>query len=142
MVDFRYIFFGEHLGNDPTDLDSTFPFVGFQSSVKSFEIPGQPVEGYFLVGVRDLQTKHTRTLINGQHIQHQSIEPGGEQYHVWFCDIERGMLVHGTNTIQFLSGDDTRSDNFEIWQVVVHWRDQADKDGVDSSGEGYQYRHF
>ena len=93
MVDFRYIFFGEHLGNDPTDLDSTFPFVGFQSSVKSFEIPGQPVEGYFLVGVRDLQTKHTRTLINGQHIQHQSIEPGGEQYHVWFCDIERGMLV-------------------------------------------------
>ena len=71
MVDFRYIFFGEHLRNDPTDCRFDIPICGFQSSVKSFEIPGQPVEGYFLVGLRHLQNKTYRTLINGQHIQHQ-----------------------------------------------------------------------
>jgi hypothetical protein len=37
------------------------------------------------------------------------------------------MLVQGTNTIQFKSGDKMLSDNFEIWQVVVHWREESDK---------------
>jgi hypothetical protein len=138
MAGFRYIFFGEHLGDDPGDLNSGFPFVGFQSSVKSFEIPGQPVDGYFLVAVNDLQKKYTRTLINGQTIPHTTIQPGGERHHVWFCDIPRGMLVQRTNTIQFKSGDKMLNDNFEIWQVVVHWREESDKPDFDSSVQGNQ----
>ena len=82
MADFIYIFIGEHLGNDATDVNSTFPFMGSASSVNSFNIQGKPLDGYFIVGARDLPTKDTRTLINGQHIPHQSIEPGGEQYHL------------------------------------------------------------
>ena len=30
------------------------------------------------------------------------------------------------------------NDNFEIWQVVVHWREESDKPDFDSSVQGNQ----
>ena len=105
MADFAYIEYHEHLGDDASDIDTNFPFMGSISSVKSFNIQGQPLDGYFLISTYELQTPLTEILINDKDVrppaQYSTIPTSDEEQHgqrrVWFHSISRGILEQGTN---------------------------------------------
>jgi hypothetical protein len=47
--DFRIIAMNEYIGTDPSALNTDFPFVGENSSVKHFQIDGVPVDDAYLL---------------------------------------------------------------------------------------------
>jgi len=47
--DFRIIAVNEYIGTDPSALNTDFPFVGENSSVKHFQIDGVPVDDAYLL---------------------------------------------------------------------------------------------
>jgi hypothetical protein len=54
--DFAFLPFYEHLGDNKSDIPMTkLPFMGLSSSVKRFNIEGNPLNGYVLVKVGGIQ---------------------------------------------------------------------------------------
>jgi len=47
--DFRIIAVNEYIGTDPSALNTDFPLVGENSSVKHFQIDGVPVDDAYLL---------------------------------------------------------------------------------------------
>jgi hypothetical protein len=126
--DFAFLPFYEHLGDNKSDIPMTkLPFMGLSSSVKRFNIEGNPLNGYVLIKVGGIQYFDAEILINDRDLPEGDIGSVDERaliYNVWFDEIPRGYLKYGENTIQIKSGP-SKTDNFLIFDVVVHWRETA-----------------
>jgi hypothetical protein len=131
--DFAYIIFKEHLGDDAGDIDTSFPFVGSQSSVKSFTISGYPINGYVIVNLEDMQNNLHAVKINGRNLPGLdliNVDPKDRLLRLNMDEIPEGFLKNGTNTIQILLGASEGAeveshifDNFLIHDAVIHWRE-------------------
>ena len=120
-ANFAVIKFNEHLGDKVGDLNTTLTFVGNQSTVREFDIPGTPIDsGYVVTQVADVETNNHEIRINGVNLPGVDIPPTGSRIRRDFLDvIEPDMLREGRNTIQIVRA--SGGDNFVVWSVVVHW---------------------
>jgi hypothetical protein len=125
--DFAVIVFNEHLGDKKGDIDTSFPFMGFMSSVKEFNIDGEPLNGYIIIHTSDMFWPVPRILINDRDLPGQDIRNTAADWRskLSIDDIPTGFLKHGVNTIQIRSGPSTGSDNFLVHRLVVHWRERT-----------------
>lgn len=122
-ADFVIVKFNEHLGDKPGDLKApSFNFVGNQSSLKNFTIPGVPAgDGYLFIQAADVQKKGHKILINGTDLPGTDIDKtGGGKWRDVMDVIPSGVLHKGNNTIKIQGA--SGGDNFLIANVVVHWR--------------------
>ena len=125
--DFRLIWFGEHLGDNASDLNVPWAsFVGNQTSVRNFHIDNVPTgEAYLLVQTYDVHDSGHRIVINGVDLSGFDIprEAGGWQ--TWMDAINSSLLIQGNNTIQ-IRRNTASGDNFVVGNVAVHYREHED----------------
>jgi hypothetical protein len=114
-TDFTVVTVNEFLGNNPSEINTDFPFVGRQSSLKTFQIDGIPIDdAYLLVTYTPIGIGNANNIIK---INNRDL--------IWFdilspTKIPQGFLVRGVNTLQvFLNGP-----GFILYHLVVHWREQ------------------
>ena len=119
-TDFRVLPINEYLGNRPDELDVDFPFVGRQSSVKTFRMSGLPTgDGYLLLTYAFLRGAGHIIKINGRDLPWVDMLPSNEAS-THLKPIAAPFLVPGLNTLQiFLNGP-----AFLIYYAVVHWRER------------------
>ena len=122
-ADFAIVQFNEHLGDDPGDLNvPEFEFVGNQTSLKHFSIPGEPTAaGYILIQAGDVQNKGHKILVNGIDLPGTDINRTREaRWQDTFDVIPAGILSQGNNTIQIQRAGG--GDNILIGYVMIHWK--------------------
>ncbi|MCA9884071.1 MAG: hypothetical protein KC546_18325 [Anaerolineae bacterium] len=120
---FALVPFGEHIGDNATDLDlPTVPFVGNQSTLKSFNIEGHPVNSsYILVQTYDVDVESHEIFVNGMPLTGLNF-PEHSGWETWMVALKEGLLKQGMNTIQIVR--DTRTtDDFIVGNVVIHWQE-------------------
>ena len=130
VSDFTYITFREHLGDNQDDLDTSFPFMGSKTSVKSFTIDGEPISGYVIVNTEDMDWHFHKILINDRNLPGLdlwNVSSGKRISRLSMDEVPEGFLRNGTNTIQIIRThveheDVDDQDNFIIHDVVVHWK--------------------
>jgi hypothetical protein len=125
-ADFRVFTFNEHLGDNQSDINTDFTFMGQFSSTKVFEINQEPFNsaGFVQYQVSRVDSLSHEILINGQPL------PGVDVHHTGH-DTDNLVQTHtdvipasffkkGQNTIRFQRKG---GDNFLIHHVIVHWRE-------------------
>jgi len=119
--DFRVIPVNQCIGGVPPDYDTSFPYVGPQSAVKTFQIDGVPVgDAYLLIAYTKLRQPSVVIKINDRDLPWIDIFPSDHGTHL--KNIEPGYLVRGINTVQIIS--EGLSVAFIAFYTVVHWREQ------------------
>ena len=118
--DFRVIALNEFIGTEPSVLNTDFPFVGSESSVKTFQIDGVPVDDAYLLIThsRFLATWH-EIKINNRELPWIDIFPS-EKGATHLKTIPSGFLVRGVNTLQIR----VKGAALIVYYVVVHWRER------------------
>jgi hypothetical protein len=119
-TDFKIITVNEFLGNNPSEINTDFPFVGRQSSLKTFQISGVPVDdAYLLLTHSPIGYAGNIIKINNRDLPWIDIFASSEDS-THLKTIPPGYLVRGVNTLQvFLNGP-----GFILFYLVVHWREQ------------------
>jgi hypothetical protein len=80
--DFRIIAVNEYIGTDPSALNTDFPFVGENSSVKHFQIDGVPVDdAYLLISHSRFRLTWHAVKINNRDLPWIEIFPSQEADH-------------------------------------------------------------
>lgn len=124
-ADFRIVLFFEHLGNREGDLETDFPFVGNQTSIKTFDVGGTPAgEGYVLLQTYDVDTYRHSLIINGLETGyvHLLAQVGAAHWHTAMFTFPKELLHTGENTMQILRA--SGGDNFLVGPAAVHWREE------------------
>jgi hypothetical protein len=119
-TDFKVLQINEYLGNRPEELDPRvgFPFVGRQSSVKTFRITGTPSDdGYLLLTYRYARTASHIIKINDRDLPWVDIFPSNEET-THLKPIKSQFLVSGLNTLQIV----LNGPPLLVYYAVVHWR--------------------
>ena len=120
--DFNVVPIREHLGDKASDLNTDFPFMGRNSSVKKFRIEGDPVDDAFLlINHTDVHQNGHVIKINGQDLPWLDIIDADGKFATQMKLIPPGLLFRGDNTLQVVQKGD---DNFIVFDVVVHWREK------------------
>jgi hypothetical protein len=123
-ADFAVITFNEHLGDNESDLGSSWgTFVGNATTVRNFTVDGVPTGlGYLLIQTFDVQSQNHRIKINGKDLGGADIfpHPVENKWQTWMDGIESGVLKSGNNTIQIVRAPG--GDNFLIANVTINWR--------------------
>lgn len=119
-TDFKVITVNEFLGNNPSEINTDFPFVGRQSSIKTFQIDWLPIDdAYLLLTHSPISYAGNVIRINNRDLPWIDIFESHEAA-THLKTIPPGFLVRGVNTFQvFLNGP-----GFIIYYVAVHWREQ------------------
>ena len=124
-ADFYIVGFGEHLGNNVSDLNVPWAtFKGNESSKKIFHIDGDPLEfdKYLLMQVLHVDSSSHIVKINGVDLAGIDITRSPEP-NIWnvILDLIDAPLQRGENTIQIIRA--SGGDNFVIGNVFIHWRE-------------------
>ena len=98
---------------------------------KDFTIEGTPLgPAYLLIQQRKISTRGScQVKINEKVLKPPLGATGatrwgqGAAFRIEMMDITRGVLKAGTNTIEILRMSD--DDDFQVRNVVVHWREQV-----------------
>ncbi|MBZ0291191.1 MAG: hypothetical protein K8L99_01365 [Anaerolineae bacterium] len=120
---FAVIPFGEHIGDNASDLDLPWvTFVGNQSTLKPFEIAGQPVgHSYILIQTYQVGVNSHAIFVNGVQLPGLNI-PTHEGWHSWMVVLKDELLRTGQNTVQIVR-DVRTTDDFVVWNIAVHWHE-------------------
>jgi hypothetical protein len=119
-TDFKVLQINEYLANRPEELDPRvgFPFVGRQSSVKTFRITGTPSDdGYLLLTYAFAKGAGHIIKINDRDLPWVDILPSSEAT-THLKPIESQFLVPGLNTLQIVLNGPA----LLVYYAVVHWR--------------------
>jgi hypothetical protein len=124
-ADFQVFTFNEHLGDNQSEINTGFTFMGEFSSTKIFEINQELFNssGFVQYQVSHVDELSHEILINGQPLPAVDIHRTGHG--------ETGLMTHtdvipssflkkGQNSIRFQRRG---GDNFLIHHVIVHWRE-------------------
>ena len=95
---------------------------------KEFNIEGNPIDSnrldaYLLVQVRSVEDSSHRISINNEDLPSVDLPPAPENsqaFLLWMDHIPANFLRSGSNTITITR---TVNDDFEVRNVVVHWRE-------------------
>lgn len=123
-ADFQLITFNEHLGDSAGDIGTSMPFMGDQTTKKTFNVDGSPTGlGYLELQVYDIHSSSHKVLINDKDLGGFDIPTGPveDRWQTWMDGIENGVLKKGQNTIQIKRA--SGGDNFLVGNVAVHWRE-------------------
>lgn len=125
LDNFAVIPFGEHIGDNASDLNlPSVPFVGNQSTLKHFEIAGQVIgHCYLLVQSYEVGVDTHAIAINGNNLTGLSI-PHHDGWETWLVVLQDLLLHKGRNSIQVLR-DTATTDDFVIGNIVIHWHERA-----------------
>ena len=124
-ADFYIVGFGEHLGNNETDIAVPWAtFKGNESTEHTFYIDGNPLEydKYLLMQVLHVHSFNHEVKINGVALGGGDItkSPDPNKWNVALDWID--VPIHqGENTIQIIRA--SGGDNFVIGNVFIHWRE-------------------
>ena len=124
-ANFTIVVFNEHLGNNVADLNApAFTFVGNQTILKSFNIPGISTDsGYLIIQVLDVKNQGHRIRVNGTDLPGIDIVRTRENEWQDVMDvIPAGILQQGNNTIQILRA--SGGDNILVGNAVINWKEQ------------------
>ena len=119
-TDFKVLQINEYLGNRPDELDPHvgFPFVGRQSSVKTFRIAGTPSDdGYLLLTYAYAKGAGHIIKLNDRDLPRVDIFPSTEPS-THLKPIASQFLVPGLNTPQIVLNGPA----LLVYYAVVHWR--------------------
>jgi hypothetical protein len=120
--DFNVIRINEHLGDNAGDINTDFPFVGSQSTVKRFRIEGDPVDDAYLLITHTQVNSHAHVIkINNQDLPWLDILDADDKPVTQMKTIPPGILMRGQNTLQVLLNG---TDNFIVYDVAVNWREE------------------
>lgn len=121
-ADFQIFQFGEHLGDDQSDLNTDYIFKGQVSSTKTFHIATRPFgSGFVQYMVGHVDELSHQILINGIELPWIDIHKTGSSVQTHTDIIPSNYLRQGDNTIQIRR---VGGDNFIIYHVIVHWREE------------------
>jgi hypothetical protein len=125
-ADFQVFTFNEHLGDNQSDINTDFAFMGQRSSKKVFEINQNPfnADGYVEYQVSHVDELGHEILINDKKLPAVDVFRTGQGKHTGLQThtdvIPASFFKKGPNTIQFQRSG---GDNFLIHHVIVHWRE-------------------
>lgn len=122
---FAVVVFNEHLGDNAGDLPApAFTFVGNQTSVKNFNVPGVPTDtAYLIIQVFDVQNMGHRIQINGADLP--GVDIVRTRAHEWqdvLDVVPAGVLRQGNNTAQIRRA--SGGDNILVASAVIQWKEQ------------------
>ncbi len=122
--DFNVVPIREHLGDNVNDINTDFPFVGGQSSVRQFRIEGNPVDdAYLLINHTHVHSDGHVIRINGTDLPWLDILANNEgRYTTHMKLIPPGLLFNGMNSVQVVRNG---GDNFIVFEIIVHWREET-----------------
>ncbi|SFN17825.1 DUF7383 domain-containing protein [Nitrosomonas communis] len=126
ISNFSIVVFNEHLGDNVGDINAPkFTFVGNETSLRKFTVPGVPSEdGYLIISAYDVQNSEHRIQINGRDLPNQDIPPSiGNTWKDTTDYIPSGFLQQGQNTIQIQRA--RGSDNILIAFIIIHWKEDV-----------------
>lgn len=119
--DFNVVPINEHLGDDAGDLNTDFPFMGNNGSIKLFRIEGDPVDdAYLLINHTDVHNSGHRLKVNDADLAGVDMPDADGKAVTQMVLIPSGLLHRGTNSVQVIQ---TGGDNFIVFEIVVHWRE-------------------
>ena len=105
--DFNVVPINDHLGDRASDLNTNFPFMGHNGSVKSFPIEGDPLDdAYLLINHTDVHNSGHRILINGSDLPGVDMPDADGKWSTQMVLLPPGRLRRGINSVQ-----------------VIHWRE-------------------
>jgi hypothetical protein len=119
-TDFKVLQINEYLANRPEELDPRvgFPFVGRQTSVKTFRITGMPSDdGYLLLTYAFAKGAGHIIKLNDRDLPWVDIFASNEAT-THLKPIAAPFLVPGLNTLQIVLNGPA----ILIYYAVVHWR--------------------
>ena len=120
--DFNVIPINEHLGDSANDLNTDFPFMGNNGSIKSFPIEGDPVDdAYLLINHTDVHNSGHRIKVNNVDLAGVDMPDADGKSVTQMVLIPPGRLRRGTNSVQVIQAG---GDDFIVFEVVVHWRER------------------
>ena len=124
-ANFAVVRFNEHLGDNVGDLSApNFTFVGNQTSLKNFDVPGIPTdEAYLIIQVLDVQNMGHRIQINGADLPGVDIVRTRDNEWQDVMDvIPARFLRQGNNTVQIRRA--SGGDNILVASAVIQWKEQ------------------
>ena len=124
-VNFSVVVFNEHLGDDAGTFNVPgITFVGNQTSIKNFSVPGVPTDvGYLIIQVFDVQNQGHRIQVNGRDLPSADIVRTRENEWQDVMDlIPAGFLRQGDNRIRIQRA--SGGDDIVVGAAVIHWKEQ------------------
>ncbi len=104
------------------NLNTDFPFMGNNGSVKSFPIEGDPVDdAYLLINHTDVHHSGHRIKVNNVDLAGLDMPDADGKSVTQMVLIPPGRLRPGTNSVQVIQ---TGSDDFIVFEIVVHWKER------------------
>jgi hypothetical protein len=123
-ANFEIIVFNEQIGGKEALLEANwYPFVGNQTSMKNFDIPGDPTGlGYIILQVFDVQNMGHKIIINGEDLPGEDIiRTSANRWQDVTDIIPPGLLKQGNNTIQIRSVGSV--DNILVGAAMINWKE-------------------
>ncbi len=124
-ANFEIVIINEQIGEKEGVLEAHwYPFVGDQTSVKSFDIPGVPTGlGYIIIQVFDVQNMGHKIIINGEDLPGEDIiRTSANRWQDVTDIIPARLLKKGNNTIKIRCAES--GDNIMLGAAMIHWKEE------------------